>query len=45
MNENLDRIKHGWFPRKDAHWIWWIVADVIVLIGIVKMWITKRRQK
>ena len=31
MNENLDRIKHGWSPRKDANWIWWIIADGIVL--------------
>jgi hypothetical protein len=43
MNENLDRIKHGWLPRKDAHGIWWIIADVIVLIAIVKMWIKRRK--
>lgn len=33
MNENLDRIRHGWFPRKDAQWI--------VLAAIVKMAIRK----
>jgi hypothetical protein len=37
MNENMDRIKHGWHPRKDANWIWWIIADGIVLTAIAKM--------
>ena len=37
MNENLDRLRHGWFPRHDAHWIWWIIADVVVLVAIAKL--------
>lgn len=37
MKENLDRILHGWFPRQDAHWFWWVVADIIVLVSIMKL--------
>jgi hypothetical protein len=44
MNENLDRLKHGWSPRKDANWVWWMLADGIVLIAIMKMWIKKKLQ-
>jgi hypothetical protein len=37
MNENIDRIRDGWIPRKDAHWFWWVVADAIVLVSILKL--------
>jgi hypothetical protein len=37
MNENLDRIRDGWFPRQDANWFWWVVADTIVLVSILKL--------
>ena len=37
MNKNLDRMLHGWFPRPDAHWIWWLVADIVVLVSILKL--------
>ena len=36
MKENFDRIKHGWQPRKDAHWAWWLIVDIIVLVSMLK---------
>jgi hypothetical protein len=45
MNENLDRLRHrlrhGWHPRKDAHWFWWVLAALIVLLSIAKLEIPK----
>jgi len=35
-NENLERLSRGWFPRPDAHWSWWIIADTVVLVAILK---------
>ena len=39
MNKNLDRLKSGWFPYPDAHPIYWLLADLIVLKSIIIMWI------
>jgi hypothetical protein len=36
-NENLERLLHGWFPRQDAHRFWWVVANIIVLVSILKL--------
>jgi len=36
--ENLDRLRHGWFPRADARWYWWMIADAMVLVSILKPW-------
>ena len=35
--ENLDRLLHGWFPRPDANWTWWIIADIVVFVSMLKL--------
>jgi len=42
MNDNLDRLRHGWHPRKNAAWFWWVGADLIALCGIIKAIIRAR---
>jgi len=37
-SENLKRLRGGWHPRKDARWYWWVLADAMVLVSILKMW-------
>jgi hypothetical protein len=41
MNENLKRLQSGWCPRKDAHFIYWILSDIIMLISMIKSLIKK----
>ena len=42
MIENPNRLRHGWHPRKDAHWVWWVIADTMVAVSIIKMWIARK---
>jgi hypothetical protein len=44
VNENLDRLRHGWQPRKDARWYWHVLADLIMLVGMVRRRVRRRRK-
>ena len=44
MNENINRLRDGWFPRKDAPGIFFIIADIIILKSIIKNWIIRKVQ-
>jgi hypothetical protein len=45
MNKNLDRIRKGWHPYRDAHPIYWVLADLIVLKFIVILTIKRKIRK
>lgn len=40
--ENIRRLRGGWFPRRDARWYWWVIADAMVLAGVVRRWAERK---
>lgn len=41
MNENINRVIKGYKPKSDKYY-YWILHDLVVLVGIIKLRIFKR---